>query len=237
MAEGSWGEQQRISLIIGLVVSLRKAHDASPTTSADPTLSRTSLPRRRPATGNIGAQELDGVPPTMTMGPAAAHVALKTVTPLDAMGLAVRGTKGRGARARATSATGTGARSRGDAYRVSSSTDASRRVTVPEITGISCKKQVVPSLTGVASSPELLGRLLMPDDCAMPVSSNLPTPEHRRSTPPPQAPRRNSPPKLSGRTNTSVSTTSPAFLSFISPPRSTFGRRATTRSFGQVPRV
>lgn len=60
------------------------------------------------------------------------------------------------------------------AYRASSSrssTDKSRRPSVPEITGVSGKRKVVPSLVNVASSAERLGRLIMFNDRAMPVSS------------------------------------------------------------------
>ena len=135
---------------------------------------RTTAPTAALVTGTTGVQEFTRTLPAMTAGPAAAQVAREAVAPIDATGLAIGGTEGRGARARENGSTGTG--NHGDAYRASSSsspTDGSRRVSVPEITGIKKKRQVLPSLTDVASPAALLGRLTMSVDRAMPVSSNL----------------------------------------------------------------
>ena len=48
-----------------------------------------------------------------------------------------------------------------------------KRATVPEITGVSSKRQAVISLVDAASSAKLLGHQIMSDDPAMPVSLNL----------------------------------------------------------------
>ena len=72
-------------------------------------------------------------------------------------------------------------RPRGDASQASSSsssTDGSGKAPVPEVS-TSSKRLVVLSMADVASSAALLGCLAMPDDRAMPVSSNL---AHARTT-------------------------------------------------------
>ena len=152
----------------------------------------------------------------MTAGPAATQVTRKAVALLDATALAVGRTEGRGARARATGATGTGTNSS------SSSTDESRRAPVLEITDITSKWQVVPSLTDVAFSAAPLDRLTMPDDRAMPVSSSL---VHARTSAidsaAATAATKHTAEVKTGVQNTSVSKISLAIQSFLSPPRST----------------
>ena len=63
-------------------------------------------------------------------------------------------------------------------FGISSSSSSENSNRVPDVTVVRAKRQVVPSLVGVASSAESLGRLTIADDCAKPVSSNV---AHARS--------------------------------------------------------
>ena len=122
-----------------------------------------------------------GTRAAMKPGLAAAEVQTTSVARLAEAWLEVGETESRG---REGSSDGRKRRNRPreDASRASSScfsTNGSRRAPVPQITSITSKRQVVPSLGDVASSVALLGRLTMSDDRAMPVSPN---PCHARTS-------------------------------------------------------
>ena len=61
----------------------------------------------------------------------------------------------------------------GGAYEDGSSSSSEDRGKGPSVTVVSGKKQVVPSFVDVASSDELLSRLIIADNRAKPVSSNV----------------------------------------------------------------